>query len=141
MDNIKDTICERRKELGITQEKLAEMVGVSARTISRWEQGKNLPDLYYLRPLSDALQTDIQKLIGGKRTSSPEDNIIKYAVKKRGTFMRKMILGLFLLISALIITILPVYGFGISSAEITLLIFILLVMLAVSIFALGYFEK
>ena len=39
---------ELRKEKGITQENLAEMLNVSNRSISRWENGKTLPDLIYL---------------------------------------------------------------------------------------------
>lgn len=35
---------EQRKEKGITQEKLAQIFNVSNRTISRWENGKNMPD-------------------------------------------------------------------------------------------------
>ena len=34
-----------RKEKGITQEAFAEIIGVSARTVSRWETGSNMPDL------------------------------------------------------------------------------------------------
>ena len=40
---------ELRKEKGITQEQLAEQFSVSNRTISRWENGNNMPDLDILR--------------------------------------------------------------------------------------------
>lgn len=36
-----------RNEKGITQEQLAEILGVSGRTVSRWETGTNLPDLVF----------------------------------------------------------------------------------------------
>ena len=36
-----------RKENNLTQEQLAEKFGVSARTVSRWETGSNMPDLVY----------------------------------------------------------------------------------------------
>ncbi len=36
---------ELRKEKGITQERVAEKLNVSARTVSRWETGRNMPDI------------------------------------------------------------------------------------------------
>lgn len=36
-----------RRERGITQEQLAEELGVSGRTISRWETGSNMPDISF----------------------------------------------------------------------------------------------
>ena len=44
-----------RKEKGLTQEQLAEQIGVSRRTVSRWETGSNMPDLDVLMELSDYL--------------------------------------------------------------------------------------
>lgn len=45
-------IRELRKEQGITQEQLAEQFNVSARTISRWETGHNMPDISLLVEIS-----------------------------------------------------------------------------------------
>ena len=42
-----------RKENNLTQEQLAEKFGVSARTVSRWETGSNMPDLSILVELAD----------------------------------------------------------------------------------------
>ena len=44
-----------RNEKGITQEQLAEKLGVSGRTVSRWETGNNLPDLSILKMLRFSL--------------------------------------------------------------------------------------
>jgi transcriptional regulator with XRE-family HTH domain len=44
-----------RKEKGMTQEQLAEMLGVSQRSVSRWENGKTMPDLSLYEPLCKAL--------------------------------------------------------------------------------------
>ena len=41
-----------RKEKGITQEQLAEILNVSGRTVSRWETGNNMPDISILVDLS-----------------------------------------------------------------------------------------
>lgn len=58
-----------RKEKGITQEQLSEKLGVSSRTVSRWETGSNLPDLSILIELADLYNVDIRELIDGERKS------------------------------------------------------------------------
>ena len=44
---------ELRKEKGITQEQFAEIIGVSSRSVSRWETGSNMPDLDVLILIAD----------------------------------------------------------------------------------------
>lgn len=56
-------IMELRKERGITQEKLATMVGVSAGAVSKWETGNASPDIFLLSPLARALDTSIDVLL------------------------------------------------------------------------------
>lgn len=58
---------ELRKEHGLTQEQLAEKLGTTNRTVSRWETGSNLPDLDILIELSEFYQIDIKELLSGKR--------------------------------------------------------------------------
>lgn len=55
MDQIKIGVFlkELRKEKGITQEQLAEELLVSARTISRWETGNNMPDIGLLVDIAE----------------------------------------------------------------------------------------
>ena len=50
---------ELRKEKGITQEQLAEELGVTGRTVSRWETGNNMPDISLLVDISDYYQVSI----------------------------------------------------------------------------------
>lgn len=52
-----------RKEKGITQEQLAEILGVSGRTVSRWETGTNLPDLSILVQISEYYNVEMKDLI------------------------------------------------------------------------------
>ena len=52
---------ECRKEKGITQEQLAEMLGVTNRSVSRWENGSNLPDLDILIEMADYYDVDLTK--------------------------------------------------------------------------------
>ena len=58
---------ELRKEKNFTQEQLAEQFGVSRRTVSRWENGNNLPDLDILLEMSDFYEVDLRELLDGER--------------------------------------------------------------------------
>ena len=58
-----------RKEKNITQENLAETLNVSTRTISRWETGRNMPDISLLVELSEFYQVSIAEIIDGERKS------------------------------------------------------------------------
>ena len=52
---------ECRKEKGITQEQLAEMLGVTNRSVSRWENGSNFPDLDILIEMADYYDVELTK--------------------------------------------------------------------------------
>ena len=64
---------ELRKEKGFTQEQLAEKFNVSSRTISRWENGRNMPDLDILIEMSDYYEIDLRELLNGERKSEDMD--------------------------------------------------------------------
>ena len=71
-----------RKEKGMTQEQLAERLGVARRTVSRWETGSNLPDLDLLIVLSDLYAVDLRELLNGERTQKTMDKELKETVLK-----------------------------------------------------------
>lgn len=58
-----------RKEKGITQEQLAEILNVSGRTVSRWETGNNMPDISILVDIADYYDISIPEIISGERKS------------------------------------------------------------------------
>ena len=58
---------ELRKEKQITQEELAEKLGISNRTVSRWETGSNMPDFDVLIELSDFYDVEIREILEGKK--------------------------------------------------------------------------
>lgn len=58
-----------RKERNLTQEQLAEKFGVSARTVSRWETGVNMPDLSLFVALADFYDVELKELLNGERSS------------------------------------------------------------------------
>ena len=63
-----------RKEKGITQEKLAEELGVSGRTVSRWETGNNMPDISVLIEISEFYDVSIPEIVDGERKSENMDD-------------------------------------------------------------------
>ena len=56
---------ELRKEKGITQEELAEMLYVSGRTVSRWETGTNMTDISLLVDIAEIFDVSISEIING----------------------------------------------------------------------------
>lgn len=63
-----------RNEKGFTQEQFAEIVNVSSRTVSRWENGNNMPDLDILIQISDYYEIDLRELLNGERKSEKMNN-------------------------------------------------------------------
>ena len=60
------TIRQLRESRGLTQSELAERIGVSSKTISKWETAKGLPDITLLQPLTQALGISVIELMNGE---------------------------------------------------------------------------
>lgn len=73
---------ELRNEKNLTQEQLSEQFNVSSRTISRWETGKNMPDLSIIVELSDFYNVDIRELLNGERDTTNMSNEPKETIQK-----------------------------------------------------------
>ena len=71
----------------MTQEQLAEHFGVSPRTVSRWENGNDLPDLDILIGLADLYEVGIRELIDGERKNGNMATETKEAVLKAAEYM------------------------------------------------------
>ena len=75
-------ILECRKNKKLTQSELAEKLGVTDKSISNWENGRNMPDLSLFKPLCSILEISINDLISGEKVSKDkyqakfEENII-----------------------------------------------------------------
>ena len=76
---MKDIISKRRKELGLTQQQLAEKLNVSDKVVSKWETGRSLPDTSMLIPLSEALQIPLNELMNGDDATTQIDKTAQYA--------------------------------------------------------------
>jgi len=60
------TIKQLRETRNMTQGSLAEKIGVSSKTVSKWETGKGLPDIGLLQPLARALGISVIELMNGE---------------------------------------------------------------------------
>ena len=64
------TIRQLREQCNLTQAELAEKIGVSSKTISKWETAKGLPDISLLQPLAQSLGISIIELMNGEQITN-----------------------------------------------------------------------
>lgn len=76
MDQIKigRFIAEMRKEQNLTQIDLADQLGISNKTISKWECGNGMPDYAVMESLCDILKINVNELLSGERLPSKDYN-------------------------------------------------------------------
>ena len=105
-------IASCRKKKNITQQELADKLGVSDRSIGNWENGRNMPDLSLFKPLCKELDITINDLISGEKVKENEyqekleENIVKtinYSNKKIEN--RNHFIGLIFIIFGILIAI------------------------------------
>lgn len=75
LNKISNFIKTKRKELGLTQEELAQKLFVTEKAISRWETGRGTPDISLLIPLSKILKVNVSELLNGENDI---EEVIKY---------------------------------------------------------------
>ena len=56
-----------REHKGLTQQALADILGVTSKAVSKWETGKGLPDISLIEPLSSALSVSVTELLSGEQ--------------------------------------------------------------------------
>lgn len=59
-------IARKRREQNLTQEQLAEQLGISNKTVSKWENGKCMPDYDIIQKLCDVLHVTLPELMDGE---------------------------------------------------------------------------
>lgn len=121
MDTLKigKFIAENRKSKKLTQEQLAEKLGVTSKTISRWENGNYMPDISLLKPLSAELGITLNDLLSGEKVEKEqyqekfEENIINtidYTAKKiteKSNIISGILIAIGLLLAITAMTIFP----------------------------------
>ncbi len=66
---MKEIISKRRKELGMTQQELADKLFISDKVVSKWETGKSIPDTSILVDLANALEITLDELLKTSNTN------------------------------------------------------------------------
>lgn len=96
-------IAEERKRKGFTQKQLSEKLGISDKTISKWECGNGFPEISLLLPLCNELNITVNELLSGQRVSEEEYqkkaeenmvNMIREKEENRKKFMLTVTIGI-----------------------------------------------
>lgn len=91
-------IAQTRKEKSLTQRELADTLCISDKTVSKWENGKGMPEVSLMMPLCEALDITANELLSGERLSQDdyirkaEENIMTL-VKEREESKKKIMLS------------------------------------------------
>ena len=113
-----------RKEKNLTQEQAAERLGVSNRTVSRWETGTNMPDISLLLEIAELYGVSIPELIEGERKSEKMNEEAKevaarmsdYAETEKTTILKNIttesLLGVCALVVLMVLELLGIRSFS-----------------------------
>lgn len=97
-EHIGKFIAECRKQKKMTQIELAEKLGVTEKSVSNWENGRNMPDLSLFKPICDILDISINELMSGEKLNQDnyqeklEENIINLSSKNNKTYKKYLII-------------------------------------------------
>ena len=146
MDQVKigKFISDERKAKGYTQKQLSELLGISDKTISKWECGNGFPEASLLLPLCNELEITVNELLTGERISQQnykkkaEENMVNMIREKEENKQKILLTTIIGVISTItFVTLLLVVCF--YTDVITLPIKIVLMMIALSVFCVGLY--
>ncbi len=113
-----------RKSKGLSQEELAVKLNVVRQTISKWEQGRSVPDSDLLISISEVLETPVSTLLGENIAESKPDElkvisekleVINLQLAQRRIMRRKIVHWLLILLCAVIVIIFAVLIIAVNS--------------------------
>lgn len=90
--SIGERITELRKELNISQGKLADALGVTRQAVSKWENDLAVPDALKMIQLADLLDTDIEYLSTGRRNFARRPPVVLNEVKVVEKVVEKLVI-------------------------------------------------
>ena len=117
-------IALKRKQKNLTQEQLAEKLGVSNKTISKWETGKCMPDYSIIKSLCEELEVTVAELMDGemseeKSVRTYDDEQILDLLRRTQELekQKKLLYGIILIVMGIALQALS-YAFGGSNLKI-----------------------
>ena len=146
MDQVKigKFISDERKAKGYTQKQLSELLGISDKTISKWECGNGFPEASLLLPLCNELEITVNELLTGERISQQnykkkaEENMVNMIREKEENKQKILLTTMIGVISTItFLTLLLVVCF--FTDVITLPIKMVLMVIAISVFGVGLY--
>lgn len=100
MMSFEQRLLETRKSRGMSQETLAEKIGVSRQAVSKWETGEALPDYAKLIALADALEVSLDYLCGRKeRSENASASAAETPEKKRKSWVTVVAIAAVLIVA------------------------------------------
>lgn len=138
-------ICKCRKEKKMTQSELAEKLSVTEKSISNWENGRNMPDLSLFKPLCEELGISINDLISGEKIKKDEYqerleenivNTINYSSQK--VTNKNNLIGIIFIVFGILLTL---FSMSIFSSESSWGGFYSIIGGIISLIGIGVFTK
>ncbi|MGN1148239.1 MAG: helix-turn-helix domain-containing protein [Lachnospiraceae bacterium] len=102
-------IAEERKRKGYTQKQLSEKLGISDKTVSKWERGNGFPEVSLLLPLCSELDITVNELLSGERVSEEDYrkkaeenmvNLVKEAQESKKRIILSAMVAMLVIIAA-----------------------------------------
>lgn len=101
---IAKNLIKYRKENGLTQQKLAEKLNYSDKSISKWERGEGVPDIYILKQIAELYNVTVNDIIGMEKI----ENNATPTINKNHVLITLMSIGLVWLVATIIFAILKI---------------------------------
>lgn len=134
-------IASCRKDAGLTQASLAEKLGITDRAVSKWENGKSMPDVSIMKELCVILGINVNELLSGERLEMEhyrdmaEENLLQ--LKKAEELSNKKLLSLEVVIGYISVISFMVLIFAASFAVTSHIWQIVMILVAIAIFIIG----
>ena len=122
-----------RKKSGLTQQELAEKLNYSDKSISKWERGEGVPDIYILKQIADLYEITVNDLIETAKEKKP---YFKRNKKKNQTLICLESIGLVWLIATIVFAI-----FKIIFGEMKIISYVFLYAIPISFLILYIFNR
>ena len=90
-EKIGNFIAECRQEKKMSQTELANKIGVTNKAISKWENGRCLPDVSLFNPLCKELDISVNELLNGAKDPQEDKAIIEYVKYEKKKSKKKII--------------------------------------------------
>ena len=121
-----------RKEKGFTQRALADRLGISDKTVSKWERGAGLPDVSLMLPLCEILEISVNELLAGEKMTDADYkkkaevtimDLVQENKENKKRFFQSVVCGIITIISVCSLVVIAAYIEMPAAIRILLIIF------------------